>query len=86
MYTCNWPVCASYDHIYVPIVMYCLRLFVVVLQTCNFVVSITLMNNACVQSFTSSKLICGSYGHIYVLILIYCLRLFVVIYKHVLLL
>ena len=25
-------VCASYDHIYVPIIMYCLRLFVVVLQ------------------------------------------------------
>ena len=25
-------VCASYDHIYVPIIMYCLRLFVVVLH------------------------------------------------------
>ena len=25
-------VCASYGHIYVPIIMYCLRLFVVVLQ------------------------------------------------------
>ena len=25
-------VCASFDHIYVPIIMYCLRLFVVVLQ------------------------------------------------------
>ena len=24
--------CASYDHMYVPIIMYCLRLFVVVLQ------------------------------------------------------
>ena len=25
-------VCASYDHIYVPTIIYCLRLFVVVLQ------------------------------------------------------
>ena len=43
-------ICASYDHIYVPIIIYCLRAFVVV-QTCNFVVMFMLMNNVCVQSF-----------------------------------
>ena len=43
-------VCASYDHIYVSIdvlpeaVCCCL-------ETCKFVVSITLMNNVCVQIF-----------------------------------
>ena len=40
-------VCASYDHIYVHIIIYCLRAFVV---TCSFVVMFMLVNNVCVQS------------------------------------
>ena len=45
-------VCASYDHIYVPIIMYCLRQFVDVYKhVYSFVVIFMLMNNVCVQSF-----------------------------------
>ena len=44
-------VCASYDHINVPIVMYILpEAICCCLQTCKFVVSITLMNNVHVQT------------------------------------
>ena len=46
-------VCASYDHIYVPIIMYCLRLFVVVLQeksiySQSFVLIASTVNELCV--------------------------------------
>ena len=44
-------VCSSYEHIYVPIKMYCLRPFVVVYKHVIFVVMFMLMNNVCVQSF-----------------------------------
>ena len=43
-------VCASYDHIYVSIDVLP-EAICCCLQTCNFVVSITLINNVCVQSF-----------------------------------
>ena len=42
-------ICASYDHIYVSIIIYCPRAFVVVYN--NFVVMFMLMNNVCVQTF-----------------------------------
>ena len=57
----SWLVVAwvSYMAIYVPIVMYCLRLFIVVLQelhclqTCNFPIPWSLWISICTQSFIS---------------------------------
>ena len=50
-------VCASYEPIYVPIIIYCLRLFVVYIYVYNFVVILMLMNNVCVQLLTLSELV-----------------------------
>ena len=52
-------VCASYDHIYVSNIIYCLRPFVVAYKHV-ILLYFMLMNNICVQSSTSS------YDHIYV--------------------
>ena len=67
-------VCASYDHIYVPIYHNLLPEGICCcLQTCNFVVMFMLMYKV----LNSSELVCASI--IYVPFIMYCLRLFVVV-------
>ena len=74
----SYIVCASYEPIYVPIIIYCLQEAICCcLQTCSFDVIVMLMMFVYKVSTSSELIIMFKF---YVSIIIYCLRVFVVVY------